>query len=134
MTDFTIVVRPRTFATSLAATLDMLRAAPVFALRIELASPTWRVFSASGGTVPLSSEMPLETKALPKQPHLDMATWFVPELGVDDADALAAGLAREDARRVIQAAAAHAARGGRVAAPDPQYLYSESRVCCPAVR
>ncbi|MDI1269396.1 MAG: helix-turn-helix domain-containing protein [Polaromonas sp.] len=116
MTDFTIVVLPGTFAASVAATLDILRAASVLAPRLKMASPTWRVLSASGGAVPLSAGMHLETKALPKRHHLDMATWIVPGLGIDDADALAAGLAREDARRVIQAVAAHAARGGRVAA------------------
>lgn len=116
MTDFTILVLPGTYATSVAATLDILRTASVLAPRMKLASPTWRVLSVSGGAVQLSSGMHVETAALPKRYRPDAATWIVPGLGLDNPKALAAGLATEDAQQVIQAVAVHAGRGGRLAA------------------
>lgn len=116
MTDFTILVLPGAYATSVATTLDILRAAAVLAPRLKLARPTWRVLSPSGSSVPLSGGMRIETAALPKRPRPDAATWIVPGLGLDDANAIATRLASADAQRAIQAVAAHAARGGRVAA------------------
>jgi transcriptional regulator GlxA family with amidase domain len=83
---------------------------------MKLARPTWRVLSPSGSSVPLSGGMHIEAGALPKRPRPDAATWIVPGLGLPDTNALATRLASEDAQRAIQAVAAHAARGGRVAA------------------
>lgn len=116
MTDFTILVLPGTYATSVASTLDILCTASVLAPRLKLAAPTWRVLSVSGGAVKLSSGMHVETATLPKRYRPDTATWIVPGLGLDSPKTLATGLATEDAQRVIQAVAAHAARGGRLAA------------------
>jgi transcriptional regulator GlxA family with amidase domain len=116
MTDFTILVLPGAFATSVAATLDVLQAASSLAPRMKLARPTWRVVSPSGGSVPLSSGMCIETKALPQRHRADAATWIIPGLGLDNTEAVETGLAGADAQRAIQAVAAHAARSGRVAA------------------
>jgi transcriptional regulator GlxA family with amidase domain len=116
MTDFTILVLPGAFATSVAVTLDVLQAAASLAPRLKLARPSWRVLSPSGGAVSLSSCMRVDTATLPKRHRPDAATWIIPGLGLDNAGAVAAGLAGADAQRAIQAVAAHAARGGRVAA------------------
>ncbi len=116
MTDFTILVLDGAYATSVAATLDILRAAATIAARTKRARPTWRVVSAAGGAVDLSGGMQVATTALPGRAGGDRSTWIVPGLGVDDAARLAARLARPDARRAIRAVAAHAGRGGRVAA------------------
>jgi transcriptional regulator GlxA family with amidase domain len=116
MRDFTLLLLPGTFATGVAASLDVLQAAAALAPRMKLARPTWRVLSASGGPVPLSSGLTVDTAALPKRYRPDAATWVVPGLGLDNPHALDAGLATADAQRVIQAVAAHAAHGGRVAA------------------
>jgi len=116
MTDFTILVLPGAYATSVAATLDILHAAAVLAPRLKLARPTWRVVSPSGGSVALSGGMHIVAAALPRRPRPDTATWIVPGLGLDHAKAVATGLASADAQRAIQAVAAHAALGGRVAA------------------
>lgn len=116
MTDFTILVLPGAYATSVATTLDVLHAASVLAPRLKLARPSWRVLSPSGGSVPLSGGMHIEAAALPRRPRPDAATWIVPGLGLDHANVLATGLASADAQRAIQAVAAHAALGGRVAA------------------
>ena len=119
MTDFTILVLSGAYATSVAATLDVLQAASMLAPRAKAARPTWRVLSADAPSVRLSSGMQIEAAALPKRPRPDGGTWVVPGLGMDDAGALAARLTRDDAQRAarhLAAHAAHAAAGGQVAA------------------
>lgn len=116
MNDFTVLVLPGAFAASVAATLDVLQAASSVAPRMKLARPSWRVISPGGGSVPLSSGMCIEAAALPRRHRADAATWIIPGLGLDNARAVATGLAGADAQRAITAVAAHAARGGHVAA------------------
>jgi transcriptional regulator GlxA family with amidase domain len=116
MNDFTVLVLPGAFAASVAATLDVLQAASSVAPRMKLARPSWRVISPGGGSVPLSSGMCIEAAALPRRHRADAATWIIPGLGLDNARAVATGLAGADAQRAIKAVAAHAARGGHVAA------------------
>ena len=116
MTDFTVLVLPGAFAAGVATTLDVLQAAATLAPRLKLARPTWRVLSPSGGAVPLSSGMRLDTAALPKRQRADTSTWIIPGLGLANAGAVAAGLASEDAQRATQAVAAHVLQGGHVAA------------------
>jgi transcriptional regulator GlxA family with amidase domain len=116
MTDFTVLVLPGAFAASVATTLDVLQAAATLAPRLKLARPTWRVLSPSGGAVPLSSGMRLDTAALPKRQRADTSIWIIPGLGLANAGAVAAGLASEDAQRATQAVAAHVVQGGHVAA------------------
>lgn len=116
MTDFTILLLPGAYASSVAATLDVLQAATALAPRLKLARPTWRVLSASGGSVPLSSGMQVGTTALPKRHGPDAGTWIIPGLGLDSPGAITKGLASADAQRLVRAVATHAALGGRVAA------------------
>lgn len=116
MTDFTILVLSGAYATSVAATLDILHAASFLAPRLKVGRPTWRVLSPSGSRVPLSGGMHIGAEALPRRFRPDAATWIVPGLGFGNVDAVATRLASADARRAIQAIAAHAARRGHVAA------------------
>lgn len=116
MTDFTILLLPGAYASSVAATLDVLQAAAALAPRLKLARPTWRVLSASGGSAPLSSGMQVATTALPKRHKPDAGTWIIPGLGLDSPGAITWGLASADAQRLVRAVATHAALGGRVAA------------------
>jgi transcriptional regulator GlxA family with amidase domain len=116
MPDFTVVVLPGAQATGVAATLDMLQTASLLAPRVKSACPRWRVVSPSGGPVALSSGMQVDTEALPARQRANAATWIVPGLGLPDTDTLRRGLASATARHAIRAVAAHAARGGRVAA------------------
>jgi transcriptional regulator GlxA family with amidase domain len=116
MRDFTILVLPGAYASSVAATLDVLHAASALAPRMKQARPTWRVLSPSGGPVPLSGGLHVDAAALPKRQRPDAGTWIVPGLGLDTPEAIATHLAGADAQRAIQAVAAHAAGGGRVAA------------------
>lgn len=116
MADFTILVLSGAYASSVAVTLDVLQAAAALAPRLKLARPTWRVLSASGSPVALSGGLQVMAAALPQRPRPDASTWIVPGLGLADPRAMPARLASEDAQRTIRAVAAHAARGGRVAA------------------
>ncbi len=116
MRDFTVVVLPGTYATSVAVTLDVLSAAAALSPRVKLPRPAWRVMSPQGGSVPLSSGLRLETVALPGRPRADSSTWIIPGLGVDSPAALADRLASDDARRAIEAVRRHGARGGALAA------------------
>ena len=53
MHDFTVLVLDGAYATSVAVTLDILRAAAGLAPRVGAAPPRWRVVSVGGNTVAL---------------------------------------------------------------------------------
>ena len=116
MFDFTILVLPNAFGTGVAITLDILKAAATLAPRLKLPQPKWRVMSPDGGWVPLSSGLRCGTVAMPRQARADSSAWIVPGLSTDSPSAVAARLARDDARRAIDALRRHVARGGAVAA------------------
>ena len=116
MRDFTVLVLPRAFATSVSITLDVLEAAAALAPSLKMPRPTWRVVSPDGGFVRLSSGLQIETTAVPGRSRADASTWIVPGLGVDRPADLAERLADDCAARAIAAVRRHAARGGAVAA------------------
>lgn len=116
MSDFTILVLPSAYSTGVATTLDILRAAASLAPRMKLPTPTWRVLSVGGGLVPLSGGMHVQTNPLPKRIRPDDATWIIPGLSLDTPQAISACMASDHAQRMIEAVAAHAQRGGHVAA------------------
>lgn len=116
MRDFTVLVLPGAFASSVAVTLDILQAAATLAPRARLPRPTWRVLSLDGGAVALSNGLQVETVMLPIRTRSDASTWIIPGLGMDRASTLHARLARDDAVRAIAAVRRHVARGGAVAA------------------
>ncbi|XXF79689.1 helix-turn-helix domain-containing protein [Myxococcaceae bacterium GXIMD 01537] len=110
--DFTLIVLEGAFSTSVAATLDMLRAAR--ALGAE--SLRFEVCSVDGGEVRLSGRMGIETSRLRVMARNDRTTWVIPGLGTTHAAAVRARLAQPDAAKLAKAVARHVARGGRVAA------------------
>ncbi|KQZ60247.1 MULTISPECIES: helix-turn-helix domain-containing protein [unclassified Lysobacter] len=116
MHDFSVLVLPGAYASSVANTLDILGTAAVLAPRLRLPRPRWRLLSPQGGDVALSSGMRIGTRALPGRAGADVSTWIVPGLGVDNPPELAARLARDDAALAIAALRRHGARGGAVAA------------------
>jgi transcriptional regulator GlxA family with amidase domain len=116
MYDFTVLVLPGAFATSVSITLDVLDAAAGLAPGMKMPKPTWRVVSPEGGMVPLSSGVQVTTSAIPARARADTSTWIVPGLGVDRPADLAERLADDCATRAIAAVRRHAARGGAVAA------------------
>ena len=116
MADFTILVLSGAYATSVAATLDILQAASTLAPRVKAPRPTWRVLSADAPSVQLSNGMHVQAAALPKRPRPDGSTWIVPGLGLDHAGVIATRLTQDDAQRAARALAAQVAAGGQVAA------------------
>ncbi|MBS80904.1 MAG: AraC family transcriptional regulator, partial [Variovorax sp.] len=83
MHDFTILVLPGAFASSVAATADILGAARSVAARAGVAPPRWRLCSPAGGMVALRSGMHIDTVRLPTRARDDRSTWVVPGLGLD---------------------------------------------------
>ncbi|MDM0033021.1 helix-turn-helix domain-containing protein [Variovorax sp. J22P271] len=116
MHDFTILVLPGAYGSSVAVTLDILNAAVALAPRAKSPRPTWRVMSPDGGAVALGSGLRVDTAALPRRSRADASTWILPGLGVDDPAQLARRLASADIAPTIAAVRRHGGRGGAVAA------------------
>jgi transcriptional regulator GlxA family with amidase domain len=115
MRDFTILILPNAYASSVAVTLDVLRAAQTLAPRFNVAAPSWRIVSPDGGSVSLSGGMSVATTRMPG-PRKDQSLWIIPGLGVDSADGITRRLSCDDAQRAIHAVNRHGMRGGSVAA------------------
>jgi transcriptional regulator GlxA family with amidase domain len=116
MHDFTILVLPGAYASSVAVTLDMLEASALLAPRAETPHPTWRVLSPDGGDVRLGAGLRLASTRLPARSREDSSTWILPGLGTQNPAVIAQRLARDDALRAMAALGRHASRGGAVAA------------------
>lgn len=116
MHDFTVLVLPGAYGTSVAVTLDVLSAAAALAPRLRIPQPKWRVVSPKNGGVPLGGGLQLGAAALPGRSRADASTWIIPGLGVDNPAALASRLGDDDAMRAIGAVRRHGVRGGLVAA------------------
>lgn len=116
MHDFTILVLPGAFASSVAATADILGAARSVAARAGVAPPRWRLCSPAGGMVALRSGMHIDTVRLPTRARDDRSTWVVPGLGLDTPEQIRRCLESQDAARAIDGLARHARAGGQVAA------------------
>lgn len=114
MHDFTLLVLPGAFASSVAASIDMLRAAQSVAPRLKVAPPRWRVVSPQPGDVALGNGMRVQAGALPRR--ADRSLWIVPGLGTESPKAIAARLAQDDAQLAVQALRRQLAAGGTVAA------------------
>ena len=115
MHDFTILVLQGAFATSVAATVDLLAAASAVAPRLKVAAPRWRVVSPRAGNVALGNGMTLKAQAMPSGQG-DRSVWVVPGLGTESLSGLEDRLSQADARRAAAALKAHVAGGGQVAA------------------
>ncbi len=116
MHDFTILVLPGAYASSVAVTLDVLDAAARLAPHAKTPRPTWRVLSPDGDDSALGAGLRLATARLPARSRSDASTWIIPGLGTENPAAIERRLAQDDARRAVAAIRRHAARGGTVAA------------------
>ncbi len=109
-----MVVLEDAFATSVAVTIDALRAAERLAPRVGVRAPRWRVVSVAGGTVRLRGGLWMDTTRLPSRS--EHSTWIVPGIGTETPVAVRDRLADADALTVVRALARHARGGGTVAA------------------
>lgn len=116
MNDFTVLVLPGAFNSSVAVTLDILGAARAVAARAGVAPPRWRLCSVQGGPVQLQAGMSLDTACLPARPRGDRSTWVVPGLGLNTPGEIRRCLESDDAAKAITGLARHAKAGGQVAA------------------
>jgi len=116
MHDFTVVVLPGAYASSVAVTLDILGAAAALAPRAGVAAPRWRLCTLEGGPVRLQGGMSVEASRLPKRGRADGSTWVLPGLGLDTSAAVRQRLASADALDLAARLGRHARAGGRVAA------------------
>lgn len=116
MHDFIVLVLPGAYATSVAATQDMLHAAVALAPRLKLPRPTWRLVSPDGGTTPLSGGLCVETRKMTSRQRGNASVWIVPGMGVGGASEVARSLAGGASERAAAALKRHVAAGGRVAA------------------
>ena len=116
MHDFTILVLPGAFNSSVAVTLDILGAAQALAPRAGVASPRWRLCSVRGGPVPQQAGMTIDTARLPIRPRDDRSAWVVPGLGLNTPGDIRRCLESDDAAKAVAGLVRHATGGGQVAA------------------
>jgi transcriptional regulator GlxA family with amidase domain len=116
MHDFTVLVLPGAFNSSVAVTLDILGAAQAVAARAGVAPPRWRLCSVQGGPVKLQAGMTLDTARLPVRPRDDRSTWVVPGLGLNTPGEIRQCLETDDAAKAVAGLVRHAKAGGQVAA------------------
>lgn len=116
MYDYTLVVLPGSYGTSVAVTLDILRSAEFLAPRAAAPAQRWRVGAPEGGLVRLQSGLLLEAAALDLADDDDRSTWILPGFGLNSTREIDVFLQRPDVGRLAEGLRRHVARGGRVAA------------------
>ncbi|MCP6696076.1 GlxA family transcriptional regulator [Pseudomonas donghuensis] len=115
MYDFTVLVFPGAFASSVAATLDILGTAATLAQRRGLAVPRWRVCGPQPGLITLGQGMLLQVDALTTDVE-DNSCWVIPGLGISDFDALLQRLEDDWVLQTLPALKAHVNQSKEIAA------------------
>jgi len=116
MHDFTVLVLEGSYASSVAATVDVLDAARSLAPQAGVAPPRVRVCSIAGGPVPLQGGFTLQTTRLPVRERGDRSVWIIPGLGIDPSIGMKERLTRPESLAMAERVARHARQGGTVAA------------------
>ncbi|MBD9517459.1 GlxA family transcriptional regulator [Pseudomonas sp. PDM22] len=115
MHDFTIVVIPGAFASSVASTLDILATAVSVGERHGLAAPRWRICGPQPGSVTLGHGLQLQVAPIEHDAQ-DNSCWVIPGIGVSDIDLLQQRLEEPWASPLISALKTHVANGKEIAA------------------
>ncbi|WP_207886108.1 GlxA family transcriptional regulator [Pseudomonas sp. 30_B] len=115
MHDFTILVVPGAFASSVASTLDILATAANVGERRGLATPRWRVCGPQPGPVTLGHGLLLDVEPM-EQGAEDNSCWVIPGIGVSDLGQLERRLAEPWTTPLLSALSNHIANGKEVAA------------------
>lgn len=116
MLDFTILVMPGAYASSVALTLDILTAAAAMAPRVGAAMPRWCVRSFAEGPTRLSNHLFIDAKRLGNRAKPDNSIWVVPGLATNSAELVDSRTSQPDALLAIKALKTQAHSGGIVAA------------------
>ncbi|MBD9579328.1 helix-turn-helix domain-containing protein [Pseudomonas sp. PDM23] len=115
MHDFTIVVIPGAFASSVASTLDILATAASVGERRGLATPRWRICGPRPGSVTLAHGLQLQVEPLEHDAQ-DNSCWVIPGIGVGDVGQLQQRLEEPWASPLLSALNTHVASGKEIAA------------------
>ncbi|QGW75988.1 helix-turn-helix domain-containing protein [Pseudomonas alkylphenolica] len=115
MHDFTILVVPGAFASSVSATLDILATAATVAERHGEATPRWRVCGPQPGPVTLGHGLQLHVEPL-ENSAADSSCWVIPGIGVSDVDMLERRLEEAWVAPLLCALNAHLSNGKEIAA------------------
>ena len=116
MPDVVLVVLPGAYASSVAATLDVLAAAAALAPGLSLAPPRVRVVAPQADDVALTSGLRIAADPLPDRLPAGRPLWIVPGLGTATASATQRLLESEPACRVGALLARASRRGDEIAA------------------
>lgn len=116
MQDFTILVLPCSYSTSVSITLDMLHAASAMAPGMKLPKPAWRIVSPEGGRVSMSNGIEIQTERMPVRHSRDASTWIIPGLGVSSASEIGRRFLDPIFTKAIARVRRHVDAGGSVAA------------------
>lgn len=113
--DFEVLIFRNAYPSSVAMSRDILDAAVKVARNLNIAIPTWGLYSLHGGRVPLRDGISVQTRRLPPRKPGMRSTCVIPGLGADP-HALLAQLRTPEGMAVSRRLAQHVAYGGHVAA------------------
>lgn len=116
MYDFTLLILPGAFPSSVALSLDVLAAAAAMAPRVGAPIPRWRVYVLGGTSADLSHGLSIKAMQLPKSIRSDGSIWVIPGLGLESTAAISKRLSEPDAKRAIEVLRLQARSGNVVAA------------------
>lgn len=115
MNDFTILILPGAFASSVSLTLDILSTAATLAGRLGTVVPRWKICGVNTTSVALGQGMQIAVQPLAIHPD-DRSCWIIPGIGVADALTIAHRLDQPDIALLAPILRAHVQAGGQVAA------------------
>jgi transcriptional regulator GlxA family with amidase domain len=115
MTDFSILVLPRSFASGVATTLDILASAANLARGAGCAPPTWRVYSTRKDVL-LSNGFKVDAQPLKTKSRSKRGIWIVPGFDVRGPEDMLSRVAEPDAMWAAGILQRHVRAGGAVAA------------------
>lgn len=115
MHDFTLLILPGAYASSVAVSLDILAAAAALAPRVGVPPPTWRIYAPARDAIELAHGLILRTASLPSDIRRDNSVWIIPGLGLTNSCDIGNRLTHPDAKEAI-ATLRKQARNGRVIA------------------
>ena len=116
MTAFNILVLRDSYASSVALSLDILAAAAAIAPKLNIAAPSYKLYSVTGGDIELSNGMKLSTRTLARMPARKDDLWLVPGIGISSPEQASKRLAQPDAEAAAAFLRKVSQAGARIAA------------------